>query len=61
MTDLRASLMLVLSYFDGEILSRNLHEGLESFLKEMPTSTRHNFEEGWDSIINESLQKYLEN
>ena len=47
---------------DGENTKLKLsHEGLESFPKENTDFARHNFEEGWDSIINESLQKYLEN
>ena len=47
---------------DGENTKLKLtHEGLESFPNENADFARHNFEEGWDSIINESLQKYLEN
>ena len=47
---------------DGENTKLKLtHEGLESFPNENADFARYNFEEGWDSIINESLQKYLEN
>ena len=47
---------------DGENTKLKLtHEGLESFPNENADFARHNFEEAWDSIINESLQKYLEN
>ena len=47
---------------DGENTKLKLsHEGLESFPKENTDFARHNFEEGWDSIINKSLQKYLDN
>ncbi|KAF0138947.1 MAG: hypothetical protein FD122_3620 [Stygiobacter sp.] len=36
------------------------HAGLETFPKENPDLTKHNFAEGWTSIIGESLKKYLE-
>lgn len=35
------------------------HAGLESFPQENADFARGNFEEGWDSIINESLSNYL--
>lgn len=36
------------------------HAGLETFPKENPDLAKHNFAEGWTSIIGESLKKYLE-
>ena len=36
------------------------HAGLETFPKQNPDLAKHNFVEGWTSIIGESLKKYLE-
>ncbi len=36
------------------------HRGLESFPKSNPDLARHNFEKGWDQILNTSLVEYLE-
>jgi uncharacterized protein YndB with AHSA1/START domain len=36
------------------------HSGLESFPKENPDLAKHNFEEGWNHIINVSLKGYIE-
>jgi hypothetical protein len=35
------------------------HEGLETFPK-LPMFARKNFEQGWTSLIGESLKKFLE-
>lgn len=45
---------------DDQTLVKLTHQGLESFPKENPDFAIHNFEEGWDEIINSSLKKYVE-
>ena len=46
---------------DGErTLVKLTHTGLETFPPEIPDFERHNFEAGWDEIINSSLKNYLE-
>jgi len=42
-------------------LLRLTHEGLESFPVDNPDFASHNFNEGWNDIINVSLKDYLEN
>ncbi len=37
------------------------HSGLETFPRDNADFGRHNFEEGWNEIINTSLKNYLEN
>jgi uncharacterized protein YndB with AHSA1/START domain len=37
------------------------HSGIDSFLASNPDLAIHNFEAGWDAIINTSLKSYLEN
>ncbi|CAN5436100.1 hypothetical protein BH20BAC1_BH20BAC1_19730 [soil metagenome] len=46
---------------EDKTLLRLIHTGLETFPQDNPDLARHNFEEGWDEIINKSLRKYLEN
>ncbi|QNF32652.1 SRPBCC domain-containing protein [Adhaeribacter swui] len=41
-------------------LLRLTHAGLESFPKENPDLAAHNFVEGWNSIVHDSLRTYLE-
>ena len=36
------------------------HSGLETFPKDNPDFARHNFEEGWNHIVNISLKGYIE-
>ena len=36
------------------------HTGLESFPQDKPDFAKHNFEEGWNHIINISLKEYLD-
>jgi uncharacterized protein YndB with AHSA1/START domain len=36
------------------------HSGLHSFPKNMPDLAPHNFAAGWNSILDQSLKKYLE-
>ena len=45
---------------EEQTLMRLTHTGLETFPPEIPDFERHNFEEGWDEIINSSLKNYLE-
>ena len=42
-------------------LLRLTHKGLESFPVDNPDFASHNFNEGWNHIINISLKDYLEN
>lgn len=44
----------------SKTLLKLTHTGLESFPKSNPDFKVDNFVEGWNSIINESLKKYLE-
>lgn len=44
----------------NQTLLRLTHAGLETFPKENPDFAAKNFAEGWNHIINQSLQKYLE-
>lgn len=47
---------------EGEhTLVRLTHEGLETFPKNNPDFARNSFENGWTSIIGESLKNYIEN
>ena len=41
-------------------LLRLTHVGVESFPSDNPDLARHNFEAGWDGIVNQSLQAYVE-
>ena len=45
---------------DAKTLLRLTHKGIETFPKENPDFAIHNFEEGWNEIINKSLKDYLE-
>ena len=42
-------------------LLRLTHSGLHTFPSDNPDLAKHNFEAGWDGIINQSLLGYLEN
>ncbi|MBT1703688.1 SRPBCC family protein [Chryseosolibacter indicus] len=37
------------------------HEGLETFPVDNPDLAPHNFERGWNAIVGQSLQNFLEN
>jgi len=37
------------------------HTGIGSFPSDIPDFAIHNFEEGWNQIINQSLKEFLEN
>lgn len=57
-----------MSYVTFELFDENgktklvlTHEGLHTFPESNPDLARHNFEEGWTSIIQKSLKEYLEN
>lgn len=41
-------------------LLRLTHTGVETFPKDNPDLAKHNFEAGWDAIINRSLLGYVE-
>jgi uncharacterized protein YndB with AHSA1/START domain len=40
-------------------LLRLTHAGLHTFPRENPDLARHNFEAGWDDIVNRSLETYV--
>lgn len=44
----------------GQTRLRLTHEGLETFPESNPDLAKKNFAEGWNSILGESLKKYLE-
>lgn len=41
-------------------LLRLTHAGLHTFPSDNPDLAKHNFEAGWDAIVNESLNGYVE-
>lgn len=43
-----------------KILLRLTHTGVETFPKDNPDLAKHNFEAGWNAIINHSLLGYVE-
>ena len=45
----------------NKTLLKLTHSGLETFLKTNPDLAIHNFEEGWNSILNVGLKDFLEN
>ena len=45
---------------EEKTLLKLIHKGLGTFASENPDFAIHNFEEGWDEIINKSLKEYLE-
>lgn len=45
----------------SKTLLRLTHEGILTFPRENPDFAIGNFEEGWNSILHESLKSYLEN
>ncbi|NOU46979.1 MAG: SRPBCC domain-containing protein [Bacteroidales bacterium] len=45
---------------DAKTLLRLTHKGIETFPEENTDFAIHNFEEGWNEIINNSLNDYLE-
>ncbi len=45
----------------NKTLLRLTHSGIETFPKENPDFALHNFEEGWNEIINNSLRSHLGN
>lgn len=45
----------------NKTLLKLTHSGLETFPKTNPDLAVHNFEEGWNSILNISLKDFLEN
>lgn len=44
----------------NKTLLKLTHSGIDSFPNNNPDFALHNFEEGWNQIINNSLKKYLE-
>ena len=44
----------------NKTLVKLIHKGIGTFASENPDFAIHNFEEGWDEIINKSLKEYLE-
>lgn len=45
---------------EEKTLLRLTHQGVESFPKENPDFAPHNFEDGWNEIVGNSLHNYLE-
>ena len=49
-----------LSKQENKTLLKLTHKGIETFPAEITDFAIHNFEEGWNEIINTSLKNYLE-
>lgn len=45
---------------DENTLLKLTHSGIETFPADVPELAMHNFETGWNAIINTSLREYLE-
>ncbi|MDQ6608314.1 MAG: SRPBCC domain-containing protein [Bacteroidota bacterium] len=45
---------------ENKTVLRLTHSGIETFAKENSDFGMHNFEKGWNAIINTSLKEYLE-